>query len=121
MVNGVGESSQSYDFTSKNMVHKGCGTRMSQYQPTYTYSSQVVMALDQEVRRCQAYAAPLERQMEVVRQENLNLRCQLKQEQEVTNNTRSLQVEVRKILRKQTNSQGLGVTIDKSVKTLIFI
>ena len=113
MVNGAGESSQPYDFTSKNIVHEGYGTGMSQYQPTYTYSSQVVMALDQEVRRWQAHAAPLERQLEVVRQENLNLRCQLKQEQEVTNNTRPLQVEVRKILWKQTNGQGLGVTIDK--------
>ena len=116
MVNGVGESSQSYDFTSKNMVHKGCGTGMSQYQPTYTYSSQVVMALDQEVRRWQAHAAHLERQLEIVRQENLKLRCQLKQEQEVTNNTRPLQVEVRKTLRKQTNGQSLGVTIDKRIR-----
>ena len=48
------------------------------------------MALDQEVRKWQAHAAHLERQLEIVRQENLNLRCQLKQEQEVTNNTRPL-------------------------------
>ena len=59
MVNGVGESSQSYDFTSKNMVHEGYGTGMSLYQPADTYSSQVVMALDQEVRRWQVHAAHL--------------------------------------------------------------
>ena len=116
MINESGESSQPYDFTSKNMVHEGYEIGMSPYQPTYTYSSKLVMALDQEVRRWKAHAAPLERQLEVVRQENLNLRCQLKQEQEVTYNTRPLQVEVRKILRKQNNGQGLGVIIDKRIR-----
>ena len=116
MINEAGESSQPYDFTSKNMVHEGYEIGMIPYLSTYTYSSQLVMALDQEVRRWQAHAAPLELQLEIVRQENLNLRCQLKQEQEVTNNTRSLQVKVMKILRKQTNGQGLGVTIDKRIR-----
>ena len=86
MSNRAGESFQPRSLTSGDMVPDGSGTKESQSQPAYTYSNQVVMVLDQELKEWQTRDALLERQLKMVRHENFSLYCQLKEQKGMTEN-----------------------------------
>ena len=93
MTNGTGEIPQIYDLTSKNAVPERPGMEEGHYQTTYSYSSRVVMALDQELKEWQVRVTFLERQLEIAHQENASLHCQLKEQKDVIQNTLPLQDE----------------------------
>ena len=61
MTNGTGEIPQIHDLTSKDAVPERLRMEEGHYQTTYSYSSRVVMALDQELKEWQVRVAFLER------------------------------------------------------------
>ena len=116
MTNGAGESSQHHDFTTRNMVLEESGIEISQYPPVSSYSNQVVMALDRELKVWQARAAVLERQLELVRQENFSLYCQLKEQKNLTASTPPLRVEKKEVSRKRPNEQNQDMVTEKKAR-----
>ena len=84
-----------------------------QYPYAYSYSNRVVMTLDQELKEWQARAALLEQQLEIARQENFSLHCQLKEQRGLTEKTLPLPIEKKKTLRKLLNESSENVTITK--------
>ena len=84
MTNGSGNIPQINDLTKKDAVPERPGLEEGHYQTTYSYSSRVVMALDQELKEWQVRVAFLERQLEIANQENASLHRQLKEQKDVT-------------------------------------
>ena len=91
MTNGVGKIPQIHDLTRKDAVPERHRLEEGHHQTTYSYSSRVVMALDQELKEWQVRVAFLERQLEIAHQENASLHRQLKEQKNVTQNTLPLQ------------------------------
>ena len=60
MTNGVGKIPQIHDLTRKDAVPERHRLEEGHYQTTYSYSSRVVMALDQELKEWQVWLAFLE-------------------------------------------------------------
>ena len=116
MTNGAGEISQNHDLTSKDVVPERPGMEEGHYQTTYSYSSRVVMALDQELKEWQVRVAFLERQLEIAHQENASLHRQLKEQKNVTQSTLPIQDEENKRSRKRLRGQGQNMNTEKKVE-----
>ena len=116
MTNGAGEISQNHDLTSKDVVPERPGMEEGHYQTTNSYSSRVVMALDQELKEWQVRVAFLERQLEIAHQENASLHRQLKEQKNVTQSTLPIQDEENKRSRKRLRGQGQNMNTEKKVE-----
>ena len=116
ITNGAGKIPQINDLTNKYVVPKRSGLEEGHYQTTYSYSSRVVMALDQELKEWQVWVAFLERQLEIAHQENASLHRQLKEQKDVTQNTLPLQDEENKMSRKRIRGQGQNMNTEKKVR-----
>ena len=91
------------------------------YQTTYSYSSRVVMALDQELKEWQVRVAFLERQLETAHQENASLHHQLKEQKDVTQNTLPLQDEENKMSRKRLRGQGQNMNTERKLRIVVIV